>query len=110
MKYLKNILNYVLDSDEIEPDEQVVLDQLIMDEILISDILYVYNKDKSIGKTIQTYIDYAKDHNKWGLQHFCIYSAGSFGCCVCNYIKHDDIKGKRPFDRFFDCLSGITNH
>ena len=54
----------VLDSDEIEPDEQVVLDQLIMDEILISDILYVYNKDKSIGKTIQIYIDYAKDHNK----------------------------------------------
>ena len=54
----------VLDNDDIDDDEQLIIDQLIMDEILISDILYVYNKDKSIGKTIQIYIDYAKDHNK----------------------------------------------
>ena len=54
----------VLDNDDIDDDEQLIIDQLIMDEILISDILYVYNKDKYIGKTIQIYIEYAKQHNK----------------------------------------------
>lgn len=58
------VFSSVLDSDEIEDDEQITLDQLLEDEILISDILYVYNKDKYIGDTIQKYIDYAKQHNK----------------------------------------------
>jgi len=53
-----------LKNPELFEEEQVLLNQLIEDEILISDILFVYNKDKYIGKTTQLYIDYAKKHNK----------------------------------------------
>lgn len=58
------VFTSVIDSDDVKEDEQILLDELIEDELLISDSLYVFNKDKYIGKTIQKYIDYAKQHNK----------------------------------------------
>ena len=58
------VFTSVLDNSEILSEEQTCLNELIEDEILISDILYVFNKDKYIGKTVQSYIDYAKEHNK----------------------------------------------
>jgi len=52
------------DSDGILKEEGFWIDEAMKDKILISDILYVCNKDKYIGETTQSYIDYAKEHNK----------------------------------------------
>lgn len=57
-------LNFPKDSPGILKEEGFWVDEAIKDKILISDILYVVNKDKYIGETTQTYINYAKEHNK----------------------------------------------
>lgn len=57
-------LNFSKDSESILKDEEFWIEEAMKDKILISDILYIVNKDKYIGETTQSYIDYAKDHNK----------------------------------------------
>ena len=57
-------LNFPEGADDILKEEGFWIEEAMKDKILISDILYVCNKNKYIGETVKSYIDYAKEHNK----------------------------------------------